>query len=320
MTHSPSHALVRNRLKTRHALLLVAMADTLNMHRAAAQLGMTQPAASRLLKEMESMLDVELFARLSRGLQPTWYGEIMIRHARAILASMDQAQEEIAGFREGLTGVVHLGTILGPGATLIPKVIARLLAIAPKVQVSVVVDVSGRLNAQLQEGLLDIVVARLVEDPGHQWAHFEYAGTESIAVVARLGHPLMQIHNLGLGDLMDTRWILPPPGGLLRPKFDLLCRQAGLEPPQNAVETVAMPVISNLLEQTDMVAAIGTEVADHYAKHGMLGFLPININCQMEPYGIITRHGTALPPSAMVVLDLLRSHALAPQDHVGGAL
>ena len=311
MTHSPSHALVRNRLKTRHALLLVAMADTLNMGRAAAQLGMTQPAASRLIKELEAMLNVTLFERLPRGMHPTWYGDIMIRHARGILSRMDQAQEEIAGFREGLSGVVHLGTILGPGATLIPKVIARLQDMAPDVQVSVVVDVSGQLNLQLQEGVLDIVVARLVPDPSKQLAHFEFAGTESIVVVARLGHPLMQAPHLRLHDLMHMRWILPPPGGLLRPKLELLCRQAGLEPPRNAVETVAMPVILNLLEQTDMVAAIGTDVAALYARHGMLGVLPIDIHCPMEPYGIITRHDTALPPCALVVLDLLRTEALA---------
>jgi DNA-binding transcriptional LysR family regulator len=311
MTHSFSHALVRTRLKTRHALLLVALAEEHNVHRASSQLGMTQPAASRLLKELEGMLNVDLFERLSSGMQPTWYGEIMIRHARAILYSMDQAQEEIAGFRAGLTGLVRLGTILGPGATLIPRVIARLQEIAPDVQVSIMVDVSGRLNAHLQEGILDILVARLVTEQDTAMANFEFAGIESISVVARLGHPLMQARNLSLRDLMQTRWILPPPGGLLRPKFELLCRQAGLEPPQNAVETVALPVINGLLQQTDMVAAIGTEVANHYAKCGLLGFLPININCHLEPYGIITRRGAALPPCALAVLELLRAEALA---------
>jgi DNA-binding transcriptional LysR family regulator len=311
MTHSPSHALVRTRLKTRHALLLVALADEPNVHRAAAQLGMTQPAASRLLKEIEGMLNVELFERLSRGIRPTWYGEIMIRHARAILSSMDQAQDEIAGFRAGLAGVVRLGAILGPGATLIPKAIARLQEIAPQVQVSVVVDVSGRLNAQLQDGFLDMLLARLVEGQDNRLVDFEYVGSESISVVARPAHPLMQAQNLTLRDLMQTRWILPPPGGLLRPKFELLCRQAGLEPPNNAVETVALPVINSLLEQTDMVAAIGTDVANRYAKYGMLGFLPININCHLEPYGIITRHGVPLPPCAVAVRDLLRMETFA---------
>lgn len=311
MTNSPSHALVRTRLKTRHALLLAALANEPNVHRAAAQLGMTQPAASRLLKELEGMLDVVLFERHSRGMRPTWYGEIMIRHAQSILASMDRAQDEIAGFREGLSGVVRLGAILGPGAALIPRVIARLHEVAPDVQVSVAVDVSGHLNAQLQEGLLDILVARLVEDQDNQSIQFEYMGTESISVVARLGHPLMQAKNLTLRDLMQTRWILPPPGGVLRPKFEMLCRQAGLEPPVNVVETVALPVINNLIEQTDMVAAIGTEVANHYAKYGMLGFLPIDIECHMEPYGIITRRDTALPPCALAVLSLLREEAAA---------
>jgi DNA-binding transcriptional LysR family regulator len=74
-----NHWFIRARLKTRQLLLLVALAEEGNIHRAAQVLNMTQPAASKLLKELEEVLEVTLFERLPRGMQPTWYGETSMR-------------------------------------------------------------------------------------------------------------------------------------------------------------------------------------------------------------------------------------------------
>ena len=92
---------IRARLKTRQLLLLVALAEEGNIHRASQVLNMTQPAASKLLKDLEDVLEVPLFDRLPRGMRPTWYGETMIRHARVVLASLNQAHEELTALKAG---------------------------------------------------------------------------------------------------------------------------------------------------------------------------------------------------------------------------
>ena len=74
MTRSYSNWFVRARLKTRQLLLLAAMEEEGNVRRAADVLGMTQPAASRLLKELEDMLGVSLFDRTPHGMHATLYG------------------------------------------------------------------------------------------------------------------------------------------------------------------------------------------------------------------------------------------------------
>lgn len=73
------------RLKLRHYQLFLAIDEHRNLHRAAAQLNMSQPAASKLLSDLEANLGIRLFERHSRGLSPNWYGEIMIRHAHSML-------------------------------------------------------------------------------------------------------------------------------------------------------------------------------------------------------------------------------------------
>src|SRR6202042_182412 len=87
MPQDYSNWFVRARLKTRQLLLLAAMEEEGNVRRAADVLGMTQPAASRLLKELEDVLEVRLFDRTSHGMHATLYGEVMIRHARMVLSN-----------------------------------------------------------------------------------------------------------------------------------------------------------------------------------------------------------------------------------------
>jgi DNA-binding transcriptional LysR family regulator len=65
---------LKARLKTRQLLLLIALDDFRNIHRAADELNMTQPAASKQVKDLEEMLGVRLFDRLPRGMEPTLYG------------------------------------------------------------------------------------------------------------------------------------------------------------------------------------------------------------------------------------------------------
>ena len=86
---------IRARLKTRQLMLLTAICDEGNIHRAAEVLNMSQPAASKLLKDLEDMLGVTLFDRQPRGMRPNWYGETMIRHARIALSSLREAGQDV---------------------------------------------------------------------------------------------------------------------------------------------------------------------------------------------------------------------------------
>ncbi len=109
MAQSSSNWFVRARLKTRQLMLLAAMEEEGNVRRAADVLGMTQPAASRLLKELEDVLDGAAFR--PHALRDARYAvrEVMIRHARMVLSNQSQAHDEISALRAGLVGQVQIG-------------------------------------------------------------------------------------------------------------------------------------------------------------------------------------------------------------------
>src|SRR5688572_33511281 len=115
---------LRARLKTRQLMLLIAIGDEGNIHRAAEILNMSQPAASKLLKDLEDVLGISLFERLPRGMRPTWYGETMIRHARIALSSLTLAGSELEALKTGRLGEVSVGAITSPALSLLPHAVA----------------------------------------------------------------------------------------------------------------------------------------------------------------------------------------------------
>jgi len=312
---TPASPMRRGRLKTRHIVLLVHLDEQRSVLRAARACHMTQPGASKLLSELEESLGVQLFRRLPRGVEPTSYGEVMMRHARSALAEMDRAQEEIAALRSGLTGEVAIGAVVNPGMNVVPAAVVSLKERHPRVRVSIEIDNSDVLVGRLLKAELDIVVARI---PGFHEAgelSFEPLASETHRVIARPAHPLAARRRLQLGDLVEQPWILPPSGSLLRERLDSLFAHRGFGPPRNVVETASLPVITSLLQRADSVAALQAETVDPYFKAGLLTVLPIALGLEMEPFGIVTRRNHRISPSAEALLAALRDAAAASYRH-----
>lgn len=306
-----THWFIRARLKTRQLLLIVALAEEGNIHRAAQVLNMTQPAASKLLKDLEEVLEVQLFDRLPRGMRPTWYGECMIRHAREALASLNQAHDELAALKAGRFGQVGVGAITSPGLALLPSAIAALKQDQPNLRVSLDIETSPVLLNRLREGKLDVIVARLFEEHDKANLRYEPLTGEPVCAVARPGHPLMSVNGLTLRDVVNAGWIVPPAGSVLRHRFDLMFTEASLVPPINVIETAAVLFVTRMLQKSDMMCVIATEVANYYAAHGILSILPLEMPCNMDDFGLITRTDRLPSPGAKLLMQALRTQSLA---------
>ncbi|MBV8046691.1 MAG: LysR family transcriptional regulator [Paludibacterium sp.] len=309
MAGNYSNWFIRARLKTRQLLLLVALDEERNIHRTAEALLMTQPAASKLLKELEDTLGVALFERLPRGMKPTWYGEIMIRHARMVLSSLNQAQDEISALKSGRMGQVRLGAITDPGAQLVPRTIARVKQQYPLLDIHVAVDTSDMLLPRLLAGKLDIVIGRLLQQHDKTNLIYERIAEEPIVIACRPEHPLLGVPRLSLRDVAGMGWILTPVGSVLRHRVDMAFRQGNLEPPMNVVETASQLMTTALLESTDMLAVIAQRLAGHYSRYGMLKILPLELPSNMDEFGFITRRDHHLSPGADIVLTALKDVA-----------
>lgn len=304
-----SNRFVRSYLKTRHLVLLVELGRHGSIMQAAQAANLTQPAASKLLGELEHALGVPLFERLPRGVEPTWFGKVLIRRAGAALAEMDAAHQEIVELQSGLQGRVAVGAILTASASLLPKAVALLQTRLGRLNVSIEVDTSRQLVERLRSGELDLVVGRIVDPAVAAELHFEPIADEPHCMVVRAGHPLLGAASVSLADLAQQTWILPPAGSILRERISTLFLNQGIDQPAETVTTMAQPAVSGLLMNSDMVAPMSVELVKPMTDSGVLAVLPLDLNLRMDVYGIITRRQHQLTPAADAMLETLRELA-----------
>jgi len=298
-----------SRLKTRQLLLLLHLYEQRSVLRAAEAASMTQPAASKLLAEMEDLLGVKLFERHARGVEPTWYGQVLVRRARAAMSEIGRAQEEIAALRSGRMGQASIGTVVNPGTTLVPQAITEVKREFPDILVRVEMDYSRHLVAKLLDGQLDIVIGRIMGPEGVGELDFEPLADEPHSVIARAGHPLANRQGLQHADLVRYGWVLPPADSVLRARLDAMFLEHGVQTPMNAIETASLPVTTNLLRGSDLLTALPPDAVAPLVQAKMLSVLPIELGVRMESFGIILRRDYVLPPGAERILQALRSTA-----------
>jgi len=297
-------------LKTRQLTLLVRLDEERNLARAAAAAGLTQPAASKLLHQIESDFDVKLFDRHARGMVPTSYGEILVRHARRALSEFGLARDEIVALKSGLSGKAAIGTVLSPGTNLVPMAIARMKQRYPGVLTCVEIGSSRTLVQKLVRGELDMVVGRVLDSTSANELVYEpIAPDEPHAIIASAEHPLARRQDLQLEELIEQPLIVPPAGSLVRDRLTEMLLQHGLSQPSNLVESQCLPVITALLQQTNMLAVLPEESVQACCSAGILTVLVRNLPLGVGAFGLITRRHHKLSPGAQLMVSELREQA-----------
>lgn len=300
------------RLRTRQLLLLEALGREHNLGRAAAALGMSQPAATKLLQQAEDALGVRLFTRLARGMEPTPTGEVLIRFARQSLVDFGFAREQMAALRSGLRGRLRLGSVPGALPQLLAPALAEYKRQHPRVAVSLLVETSDVMLGLLARGEVDLVLGRPTE--GYSEDELEIRpllGEDQVAVV-RSGHPLLARDKLALADLVRWPWILQPPGSPQRSRFESALREAGLHARLDITETASTVATTVLLEASDMAAVMPASLAAHYARLGVLQVLPLALPLQVPSIHLITRRHRELSPAAASFVDILSAGRIKP--------
>jgi DNA-binding transcriptional LysR family regulator len=309
MTDPRANRFVRSHLKMRHLVLLVELGRHGSILHAAQAAHLTQPAASKLLAELEHALGVPLFERLPRGVQATRYGEVMVRRAGAALAEMDSAHQEVMELQSGLSGRVSVGTVMTPSTGLLPEAIQLLKQNHSRVQVSISVDNSKPLIQRLRAGELDLVIGRILDGESAQELHFEPITDEPHSLIVRAHHPLLERTDLSLEELAHQAWIIPPYGSILRDRLTALFLSHGLDQPIETIETSALSVVTRLLCASDMIVALPQELVQPELDAGVLAVLPFELGLRMDVYGIVTRKQHQLSPGAEATLAALRQVA-----------
>lgn len=300
---------MRANLKPRHLQLLAALDDVRHVGRVAGNLNVTQPAVSKSLAEMEKGLGVKLFERNARGVQPTIYGESLIRHARNVLAELTLARDELRGLMSGAAGRVNVGTLSAAALTLVPQSLALLKKRAPGTTVLVREGSIESLLPDLWSGQLDLIVGRLPNDQSVHGLGEKILSEEAVTLVCGVHHALTARKQLRWTDLKNYPWVMPPAGTLLREPLERAFESHGIPMPVNRVETLSVQIIRAYLQSTDAIAFLAGDVSKHFKRLGLIAILPLELPKVLRPVGMTWNRQRPLSPSATLMMHCLEEAA-----------
>ena len=296
-------------LKFRHLLLIDTLGRTRNMHLAAQQMNLSQPAISKMLKEIESLLGFALFERQPRSMPPTALGEHVLRYAQIALNDARSFVEQIGSLREGGHGHLKVGGIFAATAIALPEAILQIKQRWPLLSIEVVEQTSNHLLDMLEEKYLDLAVARFTEQGQQQRYDFQPLAPEPFCIVVNSQHPLAEAGPTSLQQLVDLPWILYPVGTPIRARMERAFAEAGVAMPKNTVDTISMQTFLQVLRRGPMIGMLPDAMVDSLLESGQLKTLDTPLHLAPQDYGILTRKGEPLVGAALEFAEILKENA-----------
>lgn len=293
-----------NRLRMRQIALLLAIEEHGTLRAASAQLGMTQPAATKMLHELEGALGQPLFERVGRGLKLTSAGQCVMNYFRGMRGAMEALNRELQELRLGSAGKLFIGSIMAASPAHLTDALIRLKETFPLLSVEISVGTSDRLMEQLREGVLDVVIGRVLSLSSPDY-RFRPIADEALSVIAANEHPLAAQRSVGFSALLHYPWILQPAGSPMRDVMEQEFRTHHAPLPKGLIETASILTTTNLIARTQMIAVIPQSVASRYEQHGLLRILPYTIRHRLAAYGSIVRRDRPASMAAARFLELL---------------
>lgn len=298
---------IGSRLKFRQLKLLLAIEDLGSVHQAARMLHMSQPGASKALKEIEEALGLSLFARSAQGLMATDMGRCVIRHARLIYASLSHMHEELEDISRGGGRRIAVGTIPGGLARLLVDALLQFRALHPFVNVELYEDTSVRLLEQLQSGAIDVALCRTSVSAHPSLFHFEWLQEEQVGVVVSPQHPLARKSEVTWQDTAEYPWVLFPSHTPLRTLLEREAANQNIVVSRSHIEASSTFATALLLSKSDtLIALLTQESINFFETTKVLKALPIRFTASAEPYGIVTRAGPVNNPNVAKLCECLR--------------
>lgn len=287
--------------------LFLATLEEGSIARAAARENIVPSAVSKRISDMEAQLRVPLLERGARGAQPTPAGEALARHARLMRQSMDRMQREMAGYVDGVRGVIKVMASLTALAGELSADIVRFRAERPQIEVDIEERTSPATYRAVRDGLADIGVAsEFASMSGLQV--FPYR-RYTLAAVLPTAHPRARSRRLAYADLLGDDLVELGRDSGIASVFDDAARAA------RATRTVRARVGSFETLCTLVARGLGVGVAPLYlkaAKEKPLGlrFVPLSDSWAQPRSFVAVRDLQTLPPAAQTFVDYLRASAI----------
>ncbi|HGY5000621.1 TPA: LysR substrate-binding domain-containing protein [Klebsiella oxytoca] len=299
------NGLFSQRIRLRHLHTFVAVAQQGTLGRAAETLNLSQPALSKTLNELEQLTGTRLFERGRLGAQLTLVGEQFLTHAVKVLDALNTAGQAL-NRKEGLSNdIVRIGALPTAALGILPSVIGQFHQQQKDITLQVATMNNTMLLAGLKSGEIDIGIGRMSDPELMSGLNYELLFLESLKLVVRPGHPLLQ-ETVTLSRVMEWPVVVSPKGTLPRQNAEALLQSQGCKIPAGCIETLSASLSRQLTVDYDYVWFVPSGAVKDDLRRGLLAALPIPTQGAGEPIGILTRVDATLTAGSQTLLSAIR--------------
>ena len=206
---------IGRRLKLRDLHILLAVAKSGSMGKAAADLAISQPSVSKAIAEVEQANGLRLLDRGPQGIEPTIYGRALLKCGVAVFDELRQGVKEVEFLTDPNAGEVRIGCTETMAAGFVSAIIDRLSRQYPRVTFHLIpADSITLLNRELRQRNVELVITATSSLSLERDLNVEILFDDKIVVMAGAESKWIRRRKLRLADLIDEHWVLPPPDSI----------------------------------------------------------------------------------------------------------
>ncbi len=299
------NGLFSQRIRLRHLHTFVAVAQQGTLGRAAETLNLSQPALSKTLNELEQLTGTRLFERGRLGAQLTVPGEQFLTHAVKVLDALNTAGQALNRKEDASADVVRVGALPTAALGILPAAIGRFHQQQKSTSLQVATMNNTMLLAGLKSGEIDLRIGRMSDPELMGGLNYELLFLESLKLVVRPGHPLLQ-ETITLSRVMEWPVVVSPKGTVPRQNAEALLQSQGCKMPAGCIETLSASLSRQLTVDYDYVWFVPSGAVKEDLRQATLVSLPVPTQSAGEPIGILTRVDIPLSTGAQMLIAAIR--------------
>ncbi len=303
-----------SRLRMRHLRCFLETARLGSLSAAADAMRVSQPAASKTIRELETILQTSLFDRSRRRLQLTAAGKVFQEHCGTAMQTLQRA-EDLVRVAPRARQSLSIGVLPTAATELIPLAALKFQAAFPEYMLRVATGPNWMLISQLREGSLDVVVGRMGPADAMEGLSFRHLFSDRVLPVVRPDHPLLKIE-WQPDDLARMPLMLPPRGAVIAPLVRTYLHSVGLSHIEPAFENVSLAFGRRAVQESDLVWFISQGVVQSELNDGSLVALPLQDDLLGGPVGVSMRNQTEMTDALKGLLTTMKDVANSAEfDH-----
>lgn len=293
--------------KFRHVSLLIRLHDLRNMKRAAEALGLSQPAVSLAVSELEKLLGVPLFLRHARGVEPTQVATDLVPIARRIMAALGDGSEVVSNALSESAGFVRIAATPAAISAMIQPVVGVFARKYPSVHLDITEINAANPFEPISDGSCDVLCLRKTDVTPEDW---DFVETQDDALVVFCGasNALAGRGRIEVEDLRAARWLVMRRGSVARNRFEDLAEEIALPDSQRCGVVTHVPMLTlQLLVAQSYLALIPRSVAMPWIRDGLVVELDSPATTRLAPLGFLWQSNGARRVTRMLVNELKKS-------------